>query len=444
MRQAVAGSSLLGALLLAGCAMSGGASSNVEGPARVTVVRDGSGYALHVDGQPFLIKGAGLDGGDQEALAAHGGNSFRTWRPGTPAEPGGAMLDRAHRNGLRVALGIPMPTERHGFDYRDADAVAAEIARVRAEVERYRRHPALLMWVVGNELNLEGKDPAVWDAIGRIADMIHAVDPHHPVMTTLAGVDPRVITEIKRRAPSLDLIGVQLYGDIEQLHERMRASGWTGPYIVTEWGPTGHWESPATAWGAPLEDDASRKAELLLSRYTTRIAPEFGQALGSYVFLWGQKQERTPTWYGLFMPGGESTPGVDAMQYAWTGTWPDNRAPAVSALRIDGRTGIDSPVFAPGRSVGARIAAHDVDGDRLEYRWMLREESRATSVGGDPEAVPREIDVGFGHAGEGRARFAAPREPGAYRLFVEVHDGRGHAAYANVPFRVAGAADTAD
>ncbi len=39
----------------------------------------------------------------------------------------------------------------------------------------------------------------------------------------------------------------------------------------------------------------------------------------------------------------------------------------------------------------------------------------------------------------GTLRFTAPA-PGHYRLFVEAHDGQGHAAYANLPFRVAGAA----
>ena len=74
------------------------------------------------------------------------------------------------------------------------------------------------------------------------------------------------LDRIKARAPSLDLIGVQLYGDIEGMQGRLRDAGWTGAYVVTEWGPTGHWESPETAWGAPIEDDASRKAALLAER----------------------------------------------------------------------------------------------------------------------------------------------------------------------------------
>lgn len=410
------------------------------GPAQVRVVQEEGIWQLTVDGAPFRVRGAGLSGGDIEALAQRGGNAFRTWSTGLDRAQVTAMLDRAHRNGLRVAMGLEVGKERHGFDYDDPDAVAAQLARIREEVAAYRAHPAVLMWLVGNELNLEARNPKVWDAVNAIAEAIHAIDPHHPVMTPLAGFDAALIGELKARAPALDLIGVQLYGDIEGMQTRLRDAGWTGAYIVTEWGPTGHWESPETAWGAPIEDDASRKAALLAERYARDIDSDRTQGLGSFVFLWGQKQERTPTWYGLFLASGESTPGVDAMQQLWTGAWPANRAPSITPVRIDGRAALDSVTLAPGATHTAQVDARDADGDPIAYRWIVREESTATSIGGDPEVLPAAVDLRVSDADDaGALRFTAPAATGHYRLFVEAHDGQGHAAYANIPFRVSDA-----
>ncbi|RPD84648.1 glycoside hydrolase family 2 TIM barrel-domain containing protein [Luteimonas sp. 100069] len=407
-------------------------------PKEVRVLEDRSGaHVLQVAGAPFRIRGAGLQDGDQEALAARGANSFRTWH--TAEDPAAVleMLDRAERNGLMVAMGLHVGKERHGFDFDDAAAIEAQQARLLAQVRAYKDHPAVLMWVVGNELNLESRDPRVWDVVESLTTAIQAEDPQHPVMTPLAGFDPALATLLRTRAPSLDLIGIQMYGDIGELPAKLEAAQWRGPYVVTEWGPTGHWESPETRWGAAIEDTASRKAELLAERYTRVIEADAAQGLGSYVFLWGQKQERTPTWYGLFLSSGESTPGVDAMQKLWTGAWPANRAPQISPLRLDGRVATDSVVLSPDAPYVAQVEAADPDGDALAYAWVVREESRATSIGGDPETLPPEIELrGADSAVDGQLSFEAPSQPGAYRLFVDVRDGQGHAAYANFPFHV--------
>ena len=64
------------------------------------------------------------------------------------------------------------------------------------------------------------------------------------------------------------------------------------------------------------------------------------------------------------------------------------------------------------------------------------EESSATQTGGDLESVPEVIDGVFAEASGADVSLRVPETPGAYRLFVYVEDGEGHAAHANLPFYV--------
>jgi hypothetical protein len=407
-----------------------------KGPAEVEVRQTGDRYQLVVDGQPFYIHGAGLEFGSQEKLAEHGGNSFRTWRTENGQASGQQVLDRALKNGLYVTMGLEIARERHGFNYNDAAAVARQLAAVKAEVLKYKDHPALLLWGIGNELNLNATNPKVWDAVNEISKMIHQVDPNHPTLTMLAGISRELVHELKTRAPDLDLLGIQMYADIVNLPRYLRETGWTGPYIVTEWGATGHWEVGKTDWGAPLENDSSTKADYYLKRFETAIRPDRRQCLGSYVFLWGQKQERTPTWYGVFLESGEETAAVDVMHYIWNGAWPANRSPRLEGAWLDGKTAQQNVHLKPGQSTKARAQVRDDDNDRLSYRWEVLEESTDLKTGGDLETKPRTVTGLIGDPKQAEISLQAPARPGAYRLFVYAFDGRGHAAHANIPFYV--------
>ena len=124
-----------------------------------------------------------------------------------------------------------------------------------------------------------------------------------------------------------------MYGDIVNLPRYLAEANFRKPYMVTEWGATGHWEVDKTTWGAPIEHTSSEKAASYRKAYETVIASGDERLIGDYVFLWGQKQERTPTWYGMFLADGSATETVDFMQFAWTGAWPANRAPRVEAAQ---------------------------------------------------------------------------------------------------------------
>lgn len=411
-------------------------SSDNTNPAEVKVVQVADGYQLQRNGQPYQIKGAGMNVDEIAVFAAHGGNSIRTWSTGGDVATGRKFLDEAEKYGVTVALCLNLGRERHGFDYGDEEAVANQLEFARREVLKYKDHPALLFWIIGNELNHGYTDSRVFDAINAISKMIHAEDKYHPTTTALTGFSPELLADAESRAPDLDFLSFQLYASLDNLPLKIQETGYTKPFMITEWGATGHWEVSKTAWGAPIEMNSSEKAQRFRARYENVIAAHSNQIIGSYVFLFGQKQERTPTWYGMLLEDGSRTEAMDVMHYIWNGVWPEQRAPHVHKMLLDSKRADQSVVLHAGERYKAELDAIDPEEGELTYHWMVRRESEATEQGGDPEVIPEEVPVDIVPLDNGSIMFSAPEKAGAYRIFGHVYDGSDLAGHANIPFLV--------
>ena len=171
----------------------------------VEVVAGSGGYQLLRGGRPYEIKGAGMHANELAVFAAHGGNSLRTWGTGGDGVTGtAALLDEAAKYGITVALCLDLGRERHGFDYDDEEAVARQLEYARQEVLKYKDHPALLLWIIGNELNHSYSNPRFFDAVNDISRMIHSVDGKHPTTTALSEFSADMVQQLEQRAPDLD------------------------------------------------------------------------------------------------------------------------------------------------------------------------------------------------------------------------------------------------
>jgi len=404
----------------------------VERPSVVRIVRAANGYRLERDGRPYFIKGA-VGSAHLGRLVAAGGNSIRA---------GVRDLDRAHRLGLTVLANLPFGKQRWGFDYKDAGRVAEQLGQLRDLVSRHKNHPALLMWAIGNELeiatNAEQRAP-LWTALNEAAAMIHELDPSHPVITPM-GCDfifQRILPELDSLCPDLDAVGLNAYADMLRLPEEVAKQGWKRPYVITEFGPRGHWQVPKTPWGMPIEDNSTEKAAFYRRAYLHAVAGR-PQCLGSYVFHWNQHHEKTHTWYGMFLPDGSPTEAVDAMTELWTGKPPANRCPRMGpgglALEPAGSSSGEPGVFACGAILRGRADVSDPDGDPVSVTWDLRKDvADNPNVGGDREEPVQPIAGAVTSASGMEATIRLPTGPGPYRIFMYAHDAHGAAATANVP-----------
>ena len=382
------------------------------------------------DGEPYFIRGAGGDA-SLEKLAAAGANSVRTWG----AEDLDTLLDEAEALGLSVTVGIWLGHERHGFDYDDETQVREQFGRVRDIVLRYKDHPAVLLWGVGNEMEgfESGDDPAIWKAVNDVAAMIKRLDPDHPTMTVTAEIGGGRISSINEHCPAIDIHGINTYGGAPSVAERYRAGGGTRPFVLTEFGPVGSWEAGKTAWGAPLEPTSTEKADFYRHSYESSVTGAPGQALGSYAFNWGYKMEATATWFGMFLPDGARLAAVDVMTELWSGSPPPDRAPTVEPLIVEGQPRLD-----PGAQLRVRAVAADPEGGAIRARWALRPESGEYATGGDFRAMLPDLEGAILESDAQGARVRMPEAPGPYRLFLYAYDEAGNGATANVPLMVNG------
>jgi hypothetical protein len=409
------------------------AAAVAQTPSKVSIVKTAQGgFQLLRNGQPYFVKGGAQRYLDH--LIASGGNSVRSWGAATD-------LDSLHQKGISIQFGLPVGKPRQGFDYRDKARVAKQLEAAVALVNKHKSHPALLIWALGNESELAAEEPErllLWEAVEQLAKAVKAADPDHPVITVLAGTSR--LDEVKRLCPSLDAIGINTYGGMLKLPEQIAAKGWEKAYLVTEFGPRGHWEVAKTPWGLPIEDSSTEKADFYLKAYEHAVKSR-PQCLGSYVFLWGHKQEKTHTWYGMFLPDGSPTGAIDSMAFSWSGKWPANRAPRTGPGKfkitaLSGATPAEH-VYQPGAKLKCAVQASDPENDPLTISWDLRlDVSDHPGRGGDREPDTAPLPGAVLSSSGAEATLQLPATARNYRIFVYVKDPAGRAATANVAIQV--------
>lgn len=405
-----------------------------QGAVPVRLVQSGPmAWRLERDGRELRVHGAGGEG-PLALLGKLGGNSGRLWGVDGKTRQ---RLDEAHRNGLTMAVGLWLEHERTGFSYDDPEQTEAQLQKCLAAVRELRDHPAVLLWGIGNEMEgAEGDRPAIWIHVNQIATAIHELDPHHPVMTVVAEIGGEKVRAIHQHCPEVDLIGINSYGGVTSLAERYRNSGGTKPYLVTEFGPNGPWEVGRNAFDA-LEEPTSTEKAIDYRRKLEAIESDRDLCLGSWAFLWGNKQEATSTWFGLLLPDHSRTAAVDELSRIWSGKEPANRCPVIDRLQWSGPNEVD-----PGSELTAALTVTDPEGEPLRVEWRLQAEAERYLTQGDFQAEPPLQADAVIKQDDASATVRAPAKPGVYRLYATARDGNGGAAVGNLPLRVRGPSGT--
>jgi len=411
-------------IVLTAFALSITSGKQILSPVSKVVPVEVTSNGLTRGGQSYVVHGVGGDK-NLAPLAARGGNSIRTWSTTGLDE----ILDEAQALGLTVSAGIWLEPECDWFSYKNPEHCAKQMERVRNEVTLYRDHPALLAWGIGNEVEGDGTNDAFWQQLDRLAKLVRELDPNHPTFTAVAGLNFVKASGLNEHTPNLDFVGINTYGAVFSIRKHLEKVGWKRPWMITEWGPRGFWETKQAASGTPLEQTSSEKATMFRNVYQKVLTPGGGY-LGNYAFVWGWKFESTATWFGLYTHEGDTTASVDVLEEMWTGKIPTNRAPEIKPIE-----GVPTKAITPGTTFLANVEATDLDQDPLIWHWAVLRDLQG-HYHNTKKKIPDSVLGSIADSNKQAVTITAPKKPGIYRLYVWVKDGKGHAATANQPFEV--------
>ncbi|PKQ46004.1 glycoside hydrolase family 2 TIM barrel-domain containing protein [Confluentibacter flavum] len=407
----------------------------------VYIVEDSTGFNLFRKGKLFGIKGAAGNGEHLEALSDIGGNTIRLYDTINIQ----SILDRAHSNNIAVIVDIPIPKydKKYNF-YSDEENIIVLKSTVKNFVNTYKNHPALLFWNLGNELEYPEvliKNDFI-KAFNDLIDMVHDIDPNHPVGTSNQ-YDRWQILSINFHSPNLDFLGFNIFGSLWSLNSRYKELSYIIkqlPYYISEYGNSGPWESTLTPWDAPIEQTSTKKGEQYRNQYNLYIAID-ENSMGSLVFYWAQKQERTHTWFSIFDDEGRKSQVYYEMQACWDNSSIINDfPPKLKEMTIDGKRAEDELIYKPNDIKTASLLLDGEIDNTFKYQWEIYEEGWYYKIY-DIENKPILISKSPDNQGDLIFTFKTPNIEGPYRIFVHVYDEKGNFSTANIPFYVLEAND---
>ena len=137
---------------------------------------------------------------DLSLMIEAGINTIRVYAPIDDV----AILDKIHAAGIKLIV---------GFGYNQGGIFDVASGSLLDYVTKYKTHPAILFWELGNEYNyhpewFDGNINNWYTTLEKTAQLINALDANHPVSTAHGEIPTQ---EVLNENPSIDVWGVNVY-----------------------------------------------------------------------------------------------------------------------------------------------------------------------------------------------------------------------------------------
>lgn len=248
---------------------------------------------LYLDGERFRVRGvnwnpvpkggshpndldfAGFADQDIALMQAAGINAVRTYERIEDV----AVLDKLYAAGIYVFSTV------YGWWQDDPSVVTARVNAV-------KDHPAILVWVLGNEWNYnqlyaDGQitNEQARDQINQAAAAIKAVDSTHPVATIYGEFSG--LSQMVSNMPDIDIWGINSYrglshGDLFTTWEGIAAK----PMFLGEYGADAYNANTASYDPSSQAQATAALTEEIMANY---VSDQGGSTVGGFIFEWADE-----------------------------------------------------------------------------------------------------------------------------------------------------------
>ena len=389
-----------------------------------TTIREVNGqWEYLINGKPFRAKGVtfGRDvqketiGKYLKELNYLGVNSIRLWGTNDNTQ---VLLDSAQAYGINIMMGIWL---RHGkpgmegddsFNYLvDSKGMDDMYNDAIAVVQKYKNHPAVLTWGVGNEVYLNiatDKEKKAYSIfLEKVCSKIKELDPNHPITSVEAWTFG--LEWWKKYVPSVDVYGINCYGaGASTIPDELAKAGLKKPYMITEFGVSGEWDAKEDGRGVKVEPTDEQKYAAISPGFNDWIYSK-PTCLGGYVFHYGDGNDFGSPWLLLFHDG-KYRPQYWATREAFTGKKPENYVPVITNFKLPDAT------YAAGTWVNVTLAVTDKENEALEISFHYNQRS------GSRKRRDQIMPLNFKGNSKDGFQIEIPKEQGALKVYAYAKD----------------------
>lgn len=414
---------------------------SVSAEAQIKIVKNGEKWNLFVDGEPFKIKGVTF-GYDNEVdnydayfkdLQFLGVNTIRLWATNDNTMK---LLDVAQKYNIKVLVGIWMRHGRPGmeaddsFDYlKDTEGMEAMYNGALEVVDKYKNHPAVLSWGIGNEVYLniatDSEKEAYSKLLERICSKIKEMDTNHPITSVEAwtfGLD-----WWNNYVPSIDIYGLNSYGvGAGFLQKELENRGIDKPYIITEFGVTGEWDIKEKENGIVIEPTDAQKYQAIAEGFHNWIDKK-SLCLGVYVFHYSNGNSHMSPW--LFTHhNSKIRPQYWAIREAYTGEKPVNHVPTIEAFTLP-KSSFKSGAWTP-----VDLEVQDLENETLEISFFYNQRVGSRKLRDQISPLNFKMEDGIYH-------IKLPAVDTPIKVYVNVQDTYGNVGIASTSILIDNGSD---